>query len=672
MINSGSITQHAEKSRMIRDLVPSFIRRMAGRNFSFHLSLKVIALLFLFTTTSIAQEDRFVTIENKLKEIAATSPGLSEKVELSVNGVSIQEFIRGLATTNNLNVSIDAGLTAKVYNNFSNVTVSDILLFLVKKYDLDVTFVGNIISFTQFTAPPVVVPTVKYVPKAVKISYDKAGNLLTLDLNQDSLVMVAKEITRISDKNVVFSPDLSGKIVNGYIQNMSFNSALDKFAFANDLKVTPTSDNFYLIEKGDAANPTTPNPRAAAKNSRSAANNNNPDGFDLKVDASGLLTVEAINTPIADILSAASKDLKINYFLFSEIKGNTTLNIQNESYESFLSHLFNGTEYSFKKDGALYLIGERALEGLRSTKVISLKYRTVEKVVDFIPADLKKGVEVKPFNDQNSLIVSGSQRRIDEIEAFLRDIDRVVPVISIEVMIIDVNNTHTVSTGIKAGLGQAPVKTGGDILPSMNFNLGANTINSIIDGINGTGIVNLGKVTPNFYVNLQLMEQNGDVKINSTPLLSTLNGNEAKMSIGETRYYQENNVNTITTQSTTTVESIVYKPLEAKFSMTINPIVSGDEQITLEIGVTQSTFTNQSGGKGSPFNTTSRDFKSLIRVKNQEMIMLGGLDSDNKNESATGLPLISRIPIIKWIFSSRVKAKTKSKLTIFIKPTVIY
>ena len=153
MINSGSITQHAEKSRMIRDLVPSFIRRMAGRNFSFHLSLKVIALLFLFTTTSIAQEDRFVTIENKLKEIAATSPGLSEKVELSVNGVSIQEFIRGLATTNNLNVSIDAGLTAKVYNNFSNVTVSDILLFLIKKYDLDVTFVGNIISFTQFQRP---------------------------------------------------------------------------------------------------------------------------------------------------------------------------------------------------------------------------------------------------------------------------------------------------------------------------------------------------------------------------------------------------------------------------------------------------------------------------------------------------------------------------------------
>jgi type IV pilus assembly protein PilQ len=162
------------------------------------------------------------------------------------------------------------------------------------------------------------------------------------------------------------------------------------------------------------------------------------------------------------------------------------------------------------------------------------------------------------------------------------------------------------------------------------------------------------------------------VKINSTPLLSTLNGNEAKMSIGETRYYEENLTNVIPGQTTTTVQSKTFKPLNADFSMSINPIVSGDEQITLSIAVKQSSFTNQSGGKGSPFNTTSRDFQSLIRVKNQEMIMLGGLDNENKNETSSGVPVLSRIPVIKWFFSSRNKTKSRSKLTIFIKPTVIY
>jgi type IV pilus assembly protein PilQ len=631
----------------------------------------VLAMVLLMFTTlnALAQTDRFVTIENKLKEIAAISSGLNEKVELSVNGVSIQEFIRGLATTNNLNVSIDANLTAKVYNNFSNVTVSDVLIFLVRKYDLDVTFVGNIISFTQFTAPPPVVQTITYVPKEIKISYDKTGNLLTMDLNQDSLSKVAKEITKITDKNVVYAPELSGKMVNGYIQNMSFNSALDKFAFANDLKVTPTSDNFYLIERADAAAPAGQKP---PRQGTARSTTTTTGDFDLKVQPGNLLTVEAVGIPISEILFAVSKELKINYFLFSDIKGNATLNIKDEPFDVFLNHLFNGTDYSFQKEGELYLIGERALEGLRATKVVSLRYRTVEKVIDFIPAELKKGVDVKAFNDQNSVILSGSLRRIEEIQAFLRDIDRVVPVISIEVMIVDVNRSHAVSTGISAGLGEKPTVTGGEVFPSLQLGLGSGAINSIINGINGTGIVNLGKVTPNFYVKLHLMEQNGDVKINSTPLLSTLNGNEAKMSIGETRYYSENNTNTITTQSTTTVQSIIYKPLEAKFSMTINPIVSGDEQITLEIGVTQSTFTNRSGGEGSPYNTTSREFKSLIRVKNQEMIMLGGLDNESKNETGTGIPILSRLPILKWIFSKRDRSKGRSKLTIFIKPTVIY
>jgi type IV pilus assembly protein PilQ len=613
----------------------------------------------------ISAQDRFTAIENKLKELSKDSPGLNEKVELSVNGASIPDFIRGIANANNLNVSVDPGISGKIVNNFSNVTVSDVLLFLCKKYDLDVSFIGNIMSFTQYTVPAP--PPLKYNPKTVNISYDKASNLLSMDLNNDSLVNVAKTLTRVTQKNVVYAPDLSGKIVNGFIQNMTFNSALDKFAFANDLKITPTSDNFYLIEKLDLVNTKNSSGRNNAGSSLVA---NNP-GVNIHSN-DRKLSVEANNTPISDLLSAASVELKNSYFLFTEPKGNASLSIKDATYEEFLGYLFNGTDYTFKKEGDIYLIGDRNLEGIRSTKVISLKYRTIEKVIDFIPADLKKGIDLKTFNDQNSLIVSGSLPRITELERFLRDIDRVVPVISIEVIIMDVNNTHTVSAGIKAGLGDKPTTTGGDVFPELNLTLGANSVNNIIDGINGLGIVNLGKVTPLFYVTLQALEQNGDVKINSTPLLSTLNGNKATMSIGETRYYEENTSNVITTQSTTTVQSKIYKPLQAEFSMSINPIVSGDEQITLDISVKQSSFTSQSAGKGSPYNTSSRDFQSLIRVKNQEMIMLGGLDNETKNETGSGVPFLSRIPVIRWLFSYRTRTKAKSKLTIFIKPTVIY
>jgi type IV pilus assembly protein PilQ len=61
-----------------------------------------------------------------------------------------------------------------------------------------------------------------------------------------------------------------------------------------------------------------------------------------------------------------------------------------------------------------------------------------------------------------------------------------------------------------------------------------------------------------------------------------------------------------------------------------------------------------------------------VRVKNGEMIMLGGLEENSNSNSGKGLPLISRIPVLKWIFGNRTKSKTENKLTIFIKPTIIY
>ena len=39
------------------------------------------------------------------------------------------------------------------------------------------------------------------------------------------------------------------------------------------------------------------------------------------------------------------------------------------------------------------------------------------------------------------------------------------------------------------------------------------------------------------------------------------------------------------------------------------------------------------------------------------MVLLGGLDELKRENSGTGVPLISRIPILKWFFSSKKKAK---------------
>ncbi len=634
------------------------------------LFLRVVILwLFLVVMQSslFAQqaEDRFSAIEQKLTALAnGDSPGLNEKVELSVNGVSIQEFIRGLAVQNNLNITVDPSLNISVVNNFTNLPVEDVLLFLCKNYNLDINFIGSIMSVIKYVPP--VVEKIVSGPKKLKISYDENSDELSMDLSNDSLQAVAREITRLSKKNVIYSADIANKLVNGFIQETSFASALYNLALTNDLKATLTEDNFYLIEKKDVVGLDKTGKGAKNGKGRSAPSS----GLKLKVDENGLLNIEAIAVPIAEVVDQVCSEFKANYFMFSELKGNITLNITGSGLEEFLKKIFNGTEYTFQKRDGIYLIGERSQEGLRTSKVLQFKYRTVDKVIDFIPADLKKGLELKPFPDLNSLIMSGSQPRMDELESFLRDIDRVVPVVMLELTVVDVTDTKTLATGISAGLGTAPAVTGGQVFPGPNVTLSSTSINNLISGLTG-GLINLGSVTPNFYLNLQALESQGLIKIRSTPKLATLNGHEAKMTIGDTEYYLQTSTTLTGSVAATTQTAQSWLPVNADLEISVNPMVSADNQITLDVKFKQSTFTARIAPTAPP-GTTTRNFQSLIRVKNNETILLGGLEENQVNDSGSGFPFLSRIPIIKWFFSSRTKTNTKARLSIFIKPTVMY
>lgn len=605
-------------------------------------------------------EDRFKALEDKLKALTAQVPGLSNKVDLAVNGVSIQEFVRGLAVANNLNVSVEPSLDTKLYDNFSGVTVTDVFIFLCSRYELDIKFIGNIIVFVKYTPPPVVQTVTRRMPI---ITINPVNKNLNLDLKNDSLSLVARELTRITGSNVVFAPDLTGKMLNGYFTDQPLASALEKIAFANELKITPSGDNYYMIERGDKSN------SLQAQNGNKNRNNSLPANTILNTD-NGLISVDANAAPIGELVHAVSAALKLQYFLFSDLKGTTTVSLRDATFEQFLSNVLNATDYTYRKKDGVYFIGDRNIEGLRITKLVQMKYRTVEKVVDYIPADLKKGVDAKAFPDLNGIILSGSEPRIQEIESFLREIDRVVPMVLVEVIIMDVSNTSTVAAGIQTGVGRPPANQG-SITPGVDVTLNSDAINALISGINGFGVLNLGFVAPNFYARLTALETQGMLKIRSTPKLATLNGSEAKMSIGRTEYYLEQTNNLVTGQTPQFISTNVFKPITADFSLSITPMVSGDEQVTLAISVKQSSFTQRVSETGPP-GTTQRSFESVVRVRNEEMVLLGGLEESNINEAASGTPFLSRIPGLKWLFGSRSKTKSRSKLSVLVRPTVIY
>ena len=642
------------------------------KRFTFILTLFLFALL----TTSALAQDRFVNIENQLRSLTVDMPGLEDKVELSVNGVSIEEFIRGLAITNKLNISVEPSLDTKIVNNFSGVTVIDVLLFLAKQHDLDIAFTGSIISISKYNPPP---PQKVIAPKKrPQMNFSNRTKLLSLDLKNDRLDEVAREITSRTNRNVILAAGINERTVSCFIKDMPFDNALEKFAFANDLVVEKTEDNFYLISPAevvaaDAKGGTTG--RRSSRGRSTANDRQTNDAIELEAASPNDITIRANDVPIVDIIKAVSDELQVSYFLNSSLSGNTTINVIGSTYIELLDHLLNATTYTYQLEGDVYIIGERKIEKLRETKLIQLQHRSIENVIEHIPTELVEGVNIKEFPDLNSLILSGSKPNIEEISAFIKHIDKVVPVVLIEVLLIDYRTDRTVSAGVRVGVGSEahPTQTvsGGTIFPNLNYDFNSESVNNIIQNLNGNGFLNLGRVTPNFYMSINALEEEGLLRVRSTPKLATLNGTEATLSIGNTEYYIVESNNVIGSQNPQNIITRQYQSVNADLSVTIKPHVSGDDQITLDIQVEQSDFTARISPDAPPGSVT-RSFSSLLRVKNEEMILLGGLEQRSVRNSGSGVPLLSRIPVIKWLFSSRTREKSKSRLNIFIKPTVLY
>ncbi len=626
-------------------------------------------LMIVFCFQAIFSQQDYLQIETQLNDFAVDKPELEETIQIDVSGLTLYDFLTSIAVEHKLNISADPDLDAIVSSSFFDVPVKEVFLFVVKKYNLQIEFMNSIIVFKKFVKQkedPKVVQK-----KEIEITYKKENNFLSVKLKNDSLPDVTKRITDVSGKNIILAPDVKKQKVSSYILNRPFDQVLEMMAKSNNLIVTKDDNGFYFLEKDSTLSAATDK---SGKKAKGKKNSRNQDASsEIEVLENGFLNITAFDAEITELITEVAEKLNVNYFMYNKPDGaRTTMDVNEITFDELLDHVFKGKNSTYKKTNDFYLIGDQNTEGLRSTELIQLENRTIETVLETLPRELTQNVELKEFIELNGFMVSGSRPRIMELKEYIKQIDKVVPMILIEVLIAQYQKGHEIQTGLQVVLDQQERITGGNLFPTTDVSLNASSVNKLIDAFNGFGIFNLGKVTKDFYLNLKALENNSIISLQSTPKISTLSGHEAKLSIGETSYYFEQNNRLVNSGlGNDILQSGQWKSTEANLSLNIKPFVSKDEQITLTIVVEKSAFLGRAGENAPPGKSTQQ-FESLVRVKNGEMILLGGLDELEKENSGTGTPGLSRIPFVKWFFSSKTKSKQKSKLHIFIKPTVVY
>lgn len=719
---------------------------MPTKNFIF------LVLLLLGLQVFSQNDSRINTIENKFELLKVENPQLNEKVNINITNTTLSNFLLAIAKVHSININVSPELEAiNIINNFSDVSISDLLVFLAQEYNLEISFTGNIISVSSYQTPPE-----KIIEKEIVASYQSNQNAISLDLRKDALAKVFRKITDVSGKNLVYAPGMENLPLTVYLNNVNFDSAMENLAISNNLTVTKSRDGFFIFNNSF-------NPDSTEGVSRAISLT---DNFYYKVldSVNKIVEVDFKNTPAAHIIYSIGEDLNLDIFTASPLQdiGNVTVNSRRIHFDKLLENIFESSNsnklttnssdnqqgnlnrqipqnpqnqldatsnFTFKKEGELYFFGTEDQLSLKQVEAIQMMHRSIEMLTNpsgnnqkgganrnnfinpttnfyggnngsntpsnnsnlssrgsstpnetsnieaiqkIIPDDILEGINIKIDAELNSFIVSGPAARIERFKTFIQYIDKPVPVILIEVMILEVNRSATVDTGLSFGLGDGPVKTQGEAFPSANMRIGAETVNRVIGGFDGFGSLNLGKVLPNFYMDIKALESNGNLKILSTPKLSTLNGHKAHLSSGQTTYYAVTQQSFYGSQIPQTSEIVNYYPIDAELALDIMPFVSGDGEITLDINVVQSSFNGERIAEGAPPGMNSREFSSIIRMRDQDIAILGGIEQRTKDDSGSGVPLLARIPVIKWLFSERRREDSKKKLNILIKPTVIY
>ncbi len=630
-----------------------------------------IYLLSLISITAFSQ-DRITEINNKLQVLAqTTAPGLNEEVEISVNDLVLQEFIRAIANVHSINVGIDTDLQeTRIINNFAGEKVYNVLTYLCKEYDLTIEFIGNILHIKPFDRPKIIIDTVKGPDVQI------ADSLVSWDLKGDKLSDVMKISTQATGVNFIIARELRNQQLSSYVQNLPLNKALDNLAFENDLVIRPNEEgNAYYIEKIAVIAPSQNSRNSSSSKNKNAARPeiNNELYYKIYEDPNAikLIEVSAGSVSIDDMFRIIADDLDIDYFMYEPLQGEVTCDIKACTFDTFLELILNNSDYNFTKQENIYVLGKRLSEGFRETVIYKFKHRTFETILQQVPNYIQNAnLKLNEFPDLNAIVISGAQKEIREAVRFLEAMDIKTPVIGLEVIQVDIRKGRTTSTGVEAGLSSDSITTGGRFLPGLDMTFSSGSVNDFLEMISSTMPINLGNVTPDFYVALRAIQELDNVKVHNTTKLSMINGHPGSILTGTTRYYVIEQSNLVGTQNPVINNTRQFNAVTANQTVNITPSLSENGLVTLKIEVQISDFLGNPPGNAPP-PSSNRSLNSIISVNNGEMVVLGGIERVEDGESSTGLPILSRIPIIKWLFSSRTKTKNEVASTLFIKPVII-
>jgi len=272
----------------------------------------------------------------------------------------------------------------------------------------------------------------------------------------------------------------------------------------------------------------------------------------------------------------------------------------------------------------------------------------------------------EPIIDKNSglVTITATKRQLTRISKYIKKLnDRLHKQIIIDVKIYSVDLTKSHQTGINWS--------------NLSFSLGSSTA-PVSKSISTGNIFGSQSVFDNAVFNvsglLNFLSRQGNVNSISNPKIATINNQKAIISVGDTINYRyptkvilDENGNPVTEYAS-----------ESKFVgilLDITPEISDNRTIMLRINPTISSFRDETqltdATRQLAPDTTDNKMSTVVRIKDGQTLILGGLITDKNTFSENGVPVLKEIPIVKYLFSSKDEISRRRELVFIVTPHIL-
>jgi type II secretory pathway component GspD/PulD (secretin) len=179
----------------------------------------------------------------------------------------------------------------------------------------------------------------------------------------------------------------------------------------------------------------------------------------------------------------------------------------------------------------------------------------------------------------------------------------------------------------------------------------------------GSTIVQLGTDMFGVWGLLNMLETYAKVNVVQNPFIITTNKYPSQFVLGDIRRVTDATIFTTTTQT-------ALKDLKATLDIRITPQISQDGLVTLDIAFSLEQFTDPNVNSTNG-NRTVRKIETSALVANNEVLALGGLLSEEVDETDSRVPILGSIPLIGWLFKNRTRVVQKTSLLLLIQAEVL-